>query len=235
MTITMTMRMTIPMDDTAALARLMTWMSPSFPVGAYSYSHGLEWLVEAGTITTRDDLAGWIAELLAHGSGRMDLGLCGLAWRARRDQDRAALEELRQFGVALCPSAERELEATAQGTAFLKAAGAGWPGLVDGLDAGQAWPYPIAVGAVAAAADLSLDRTRTAFGHGFVANLVSAGVRLIPLGQTDGVKALAALEARVRAAALGPSETIEEIGGFMPLTDIASLRHETQYTRLFRS
>lgn len=227
------------MTAEGALYRLMTWLSPAFPVGAYAYSHGLEQVVGQGTVDDRESLAAWAEDVLALGAGRNDAILLGAAWRAARAQDWRALAETCAWGVALAPSAERRLEAVQQGRAFAEAVTASWPcAAVERLraDAGIEIAYPVAVGASAAGHDIPLEPAAQAYLHAFAANLVSAGVRLVPLGQTDGQRALASLEASVaRAAREACLATPDDLGGAVFLADIASMRHETQYTRLFRS
>ncbi len=220
------------------LARLMIWLSPAYPVGGYSYSHGLEWTVEAGKVRDAATLGAWIEDVLAHGAGRSDVIFLAEAWRALAAGDMAALEQAAELAAALAPSAERRLETMAQGTAFLAATLAAWPKpeLTALAADGREVAYPIAVGAAAAVHGLPLVETAQAFAQAFAANLVSAGVRLIPLGQSDGLRVLARLEPlipRVVAAALAC--TLDDIGGAAIAADIASMRHETQYTRLFRS
>ncbi|KZD07797.1 urease accessory protein UreF [Oceanibaculum pacificum] len=223
----------------AALYRLMTWLTPSFPVGAFSYSHGLEWAVEAGDIRDLDSLTGWLADLLAQGSGRNDAILLAEAWRAASAGDWDRLAEACALGLALSPSQERHLETVMQGRSFASAIAASWPcAAIDRLRerADTAIAYPVAVGAAAAGHGLPLDSTLAAYLHGFIANLVSAGVRLVPLGQTDGQRALVALEDAVaRAAREAIVGDLDDLGAAMFRADIGSMKHETQYTRLFRS
>lgn len=220
------------------LSRLMIWLSPAYPVGAYSYSHGLEWAVEARQVTDALTLGSWIEDLLVHGAGRSDVIFLAEAWRALAAGDPGALESTAELAAAFAPSAERRLETMAQGTAFLAATLAAWPRPeLEALAAhGRQVAYPIAVGASAAVHGLPLVETAQAFAQAFAANIVSAGVRLIPLGQSDGLRVLARLEPlipRVVAAALAAS--LDDVAGAAIAADIASMRHETQYTRLFRS
>jgi urease accessory protein len=216
----------------------MIWLSPAYPVGAYSYSHGLEWLVEAGQVKDLETLVAWIEDLLAHGAARSDVIFLAETWRALAAGDVGALEEVAELAAAFAPSAERRLETLAQGTAFLAATLAAWrkPQLEALAADGREVAYPVAVGASAAAHGLPLAETAQAYAQAYVANLVSAAVRLIPLGQSDGLRVLARLEPlipRVVAAALGC--TLDDVGGAAVAADIAAMRHETQYTRLFRS
>ena len=220
-----------------ALYRLLAWLSPSYPVGAFAYSHGLEWAVETGQIHDRVSMSAWIDDLLRFGGGWSDAVFFANAHAASGDMD--ALIELNGYALAMAPSAERYLETSAQGTAFLKVTRDAW-----GCDVieqassvfGRDVAYPIAVGIAAAGHRIDKSASLHAFLHGVVANLVSAGVRLIPLGQTDGQRALAELEAPVsETAAQALNAPIDDIGGIAMLSDIAAMKHETQYTRLFRS
>ena len=220
-------------------ARLVLWFSPGFPTGAFGFSHGLEWAVEEGDVSGRDSLAAWIGALLRHGAGWSDAVLLAHTYRATQAGDGAALIELAELAAALQPSAERRLETTVQGEAFLKAVETGWP------DEALArlrllWPgpvaLPVAVGVCAASAALPLTETIAAFLAGFAANLVSAAIRLAPIGQSDGLRVLAALEGSItELSAKAAAATLAEIGTFAIRSDIAAMRHETQFTRLFRS
>lgn len=220
-------------------ARLLVWFSPAFPIGAFSFSHGLEWAVESGDVHDRASLEQWLAALLDFGSGWTDAVLFACAHRAVQRGDRKKLAEAAELAVALQPSRERRLEATMQGDAFVKAVELAWPnaGLAL-LRATSPGPHALAIAAGAASAGekLAPEDALAAFLTGFCQNLVSAAVRLAPIGQSDGLRVLAALEARVLATARRASRaTPRDVGGMALRSDIASMRHETQMTRLFRS
>jgi urease accessory protein len=223
---------------TPTLARLMTWLSPAFPVGGFSYSHGLEWVVETGRIKDADSLGDWIEDVLAHGAGRSDAIFLAESWRAVAEGDARLLAEVAELAAAFASSAERRLETLAQGAAFLKAVAAIWPHPaleLLGKDGGGI-VYPVAVGVATAAHGLPLVPSAHAFVQAFAANLVSAGVRLIPVGQTDGLRVIARLEPLIPRVVMGAlGATLHDAGGIAVMADIASMRHETQYTRLFRS
>jgi urease accessory protein len=211
----------------AALLRLLTWLSPAFPTGGYAYSHGLEWAVEAGDVTDAAGCAAWLTEILTRGAGRSDAILLR---HAHRGGDLAALAELAE---AASPCLERRTETLAQGAAFALAA-APWP--CPSLAGLERLPYPIAVGAVAAAHGVAEDAACAGYVHAFAANLVSAAVRLVPLGQNAGLRVLAGLEGVILdVAAQTRMAGLEEIGGACFRGDVAGMRHETQYTRLFRT
>ena len=216
------------------LLRLMAWFSPGFPVGAYSYSHGIEWAVEAGDVRDRATLQGWI-EVVVEQGGWNDLLFLAAAHRAVAASDGNGLAEAADLAMALAGTAERRLETEAQGAAFAKAAATGWPSGAFGLLQGLPGPaYPIAVGVAAHGLDLAL--VLPAYLHAFAANLVSAGVRLVPLGQSDGIRILADLEGAIGELAVrAQGATLDDLGGMGLRADIAAMRHETQHTRLFRS
>jgi len=236
----MGMIMGITMTDTlnqAGLYRLMTWLSPGYPVGAFSYSHGLEYAVEQGAVSDATTLEAWLGDLLRFGSGRNDAVLFRHAFEAAARP--SVLAEIAALANAFAASSERHLETTAQGRAFLEATRDAW--LCAALDRlQQCWDgplaYPVVVAVAAAGHGLDLSLSLQAYLHGFAENLVSAGVRLIPLGQRAGQQVLAALEGPVTEAVSAALETpLEDLGGAAVLADLAAMKHETQYTRLFRS
>jgi urease accessory protein len=223
----------------APLYRLMAWLSPSYPVGAFSYSSGIEWSVEAGDIVDAPSLQRWLAAMLCHGSGLSDAIVFVHVHRAVTGNDDAALRSTAELAAAFTPSRERHLETTSQGRAFLDATVAAWPcAALERL--AQIWDgpiaYPVAVATAAAGHGIGCDVALHAFLQAVAANWISAGVRLIPLGQTDGQRVLAALESVVTdTAAHALSASLDDLGSATFRADLASMRHETQYTRLFRS
>jgi urease accessory protein len=214
-------------------------VSPAYPVGAFSYSSGIEWAVEAGDIKDAATLRQWLAGMIGAGGGFCDAVIFVHTHRAVAANDDAALRAAAELAAALVTSKERLLETTTQGRAFLEATRASWPcpALVR-LDA--VWPgavaLPVAVAVTCAGHDIACEPALHAFLHAVAANWISAGVRLVPLGQTDGQRVLAALEGDIGACALRALATpLDEIGSCAVRADIAGMRHETQYTRLFRS
>jgi urease accessory protein len=225
--------------ESAALYRLMAWLSPAYPIGAFSYSGGIEWAVEAGDINDAETLRQWLAVMLGEGGGFCDGVFFVHAHRATGASDDQALWAVAELAAAFVPSKERFLETTAQGRAFLDATHAAWPcpaltrlaGVWNGAIA-----LPIAVGVACAGHGIACEAALSAFLQALAANWISAGVRLIPLGQTDGQRILAALEQTVAATAARALTTpLADIGSAAFRADLATMRHETQYTRLFRS
>lgn len=235
--------MSIPviMPETGSLAvmRLMSWLSPAFPVGAFAYSHGIEQAIHTGLVADRNDLAGWLLDLLGNGSLWNDAIFFGESHRLMSERPvlpkhREEFLELCDLAEALSGSRERHMETLLQGEAFLTAA--------------KVWPHsppeevpehianPVAVGAITALHGIQEETSLAAYLHAFVSNLIQCAVRLVPLGQRDGLLALASMEAPVLAAASKAARSsIEDIGGCAIVSDIMSLRHEVQYSRVFRS
>jgi urease accessory protein len=229
----------MPESEAASLYRLMTWLSPSFPVGAFSYSSGIEWAVEAGDITDAASLRLWLAAMLTDGAGICDGIFLAHTYRAALSGDDVLLAEIAELASAFAPSRERHLETTAQGRAFIEITRAAWHNsLLDRFIAccKTAIVYPVAVGLVSAAHALPLAPTLHAFLHAVTSNWISAGARLVPLGQTDSQRLLAALEPVVGdTARRALAASLDDLGSATFRADLASMRHETQYTRLFRS
>jgi urease accessory protein len=225
-TIITTATMTTITTDRAPLLHLLAWLSPAFPTGAFAYSHGLEWAVEAGDIRDGETLRAWLLDVLTNGAGRSDTILLRHAHRTAGDPD--ALRDLGALALAATPSRERRDEALNQGKAFRLAVAAWVEDLPEDL------PYAVAVGA--AACGVPEDDVACAYLQTFAANLISAAVRLVPLGQTTGLRVLAALESVIVSVAEETrTATLDDIGGCAFRSDLAAMRHETQYTRLFRS
>jgi urease accessory protein len=221
-----------------ALLRLQGWLSPSFPNGAYSYSHGLEWAVEAGDIHDRSSLVDWLEADLCYGSGRNEAIFFSEAYRCVIESNQAGLTRVAELAAAFRGTSEFALESSQQATACLTTLRQVWPHQILNLFPEMSCQPVLAVvlGARSASEPIPMRVALPAFLHGYVANLVIAGVRLIPLGQTDGQLAIAALEdAVLSASAQGSCATLDDLGSAGFMVELASIAHETQYTRLFRS
>ncbi|WP_081536136.1 urease accessory protein UreF [Rhodovulum sp. P5] len=214
------------MTPDAQVLKLAQWLSPAYPVGAFTYSHGLEWAVEAGQLRDAAALQDWLADVLEHGSGRCDVIFLAAAYRA----DPAALAGIDAEARAFQPSAERLLETTGQGAAFAQITAEVWGDDLPGFT------YPVALGRAARLQDVPLALTAKMYLHAFTSNLVSAGIRLIPIGQTDGQRVLTALTPlceSIAERAIG--QGLDDLASSAFMADICSMKHETQYSRLFRS
>lgn len=236
--------------ETAGLYRLLAWVSPAFPTGGFSYSHGLEAAAADGAMHDRATLEGWIRATIAHGSGRIDADILRDAWRAAASGDDAALAEANRRGRAYRATAELALESGQQGAAFLAAYEAAWaaphpePLPASGAREGPVAPrwegkehcHAAVFGAAAARAGVALADGLLAYLHGFAANLMSAGLRLGIVGQSDGQRILATLEAVIAGAVRASlARDPADFGAATFALDLASMAHETQYSRLFRS
>ena len=225
---------------TDPLYRLLAWLSPAYPIGAFSYSHGVETAVEEGFIKDRAGLVAWLETVLQDGTGRVDGALFAAAWRAASAGDWPAFDTIAERAAAWRGTSEMALESRQQGGSFLSITRHAWPrpALAAAHERlGGELALPVAVALAAAAHGIALEAALGGYMHAFTSNLISAALRTVPLGQSDGQLALAALESIVRRAveaALAVSD-LDEVGTTTPLLDWCSLRHETQYTRLFRS
>ena len=212
------------MTETALLS-LVQWLSPAFPVGSYACSHGLEWAISAGDITSAEDLQRWIGTVLTEGAGRTDAIL--LAQALRPEADLAALSALAQ---ALAASRERLLETQDQGRAL---------GQTIAALTGQPFPempYPVALGAAARGLGVPAEPVLSLYLHAFASALVQAAVRFVPLGQTEGQAVLAALHPVILQVAAGAAQAgIDQIGSGAFRSDLAAMRHETMDVRIFRT
>ncbi|MHB2266910.1 urease accessory protein UreF [Aliihoeflea sp. PC F10.4] len=218
------------MADPAASLRLMAWLSPAFPVGAFSYSHGLEHAVGDGIVCNADGLHDWLGALLDHGTAWNDALIVAEAWRRATAND--DLSELAELCEAMAGSAERHLETMAQGAAFAKYV-AQW---TDGRWLPDPCPYPVAFGASAGWAGLDPEATIAAFAQGFASNQIQCGIRLSLLGQEAGVRLIHGLEAKIVSLANRASDaSLDELGGAALIAEISAMNHEIQHTRLFRS
>lgn len=210
--------------QTQSLITLAQWLSPSFPVGAFSYSHGLEMAVHDGTIHDAASLQAWLGDIIAHGAGRTDAILLNAGFQGE------GLADVDALARALAPSSERLSETTQQGAAFVRVVNDVWGhGLPD-------LTLPVAFGAACAAQGLPVKDAAQMFLHAFVSALVSAAIRAVPLGQTDGQRVITALAPLCRQTVdTALTQTTDDIGSACFLADIASMRHETLYSRMFQT
>lgn len=212
---------------TAELLTLTQWLSPSFPVGAFAYSHGLETEVQAGRLASAAALQSWLSDLLDYGSGRNDCILLRAAFACDTNADLAFVDATAR---AFAPSAERLRETVLQGAAFGQTTAAIWGDGAPGLT------YPVAVGAAARRLGLGVNLTTPLFLHAFTSTLTSVAVRLVPLGQTQGQEVLAALAPLCqRIADDTKGATLDALQSTAFLADIAAMTHETLTHRIFRS
>lgn len=227
------------LSSNQALYLLQTWFSPSFPIGAYTYSHGLENAFETGLVTNLDQAVEWVSNIVRLGSGFADAIFVKEAYQAVAADDYDALSRQCEFAAAFAGTKELRLESEAQGAAFIEIIQKTEPSeALEKLIAHNGGPYPYAIIAGALAGEKRVEQSAimTAYLHGFVSNLSSALVRIIPLGQTEGQIIIARLSPVIEETVSAAMETpLNEISSSALMVDLTSMQHETQYTRLFRS
>lgn len=222
--------MGIRMTDAQSFIRLQTWLSPAFPTGSFSYSHGLEQAIDSGLVKDQKTLSKWLLQLLTHGAGWNDAVLLAESWRLSSVDKH--LNEIAELAEAMSISKERYLETTAQGSAFIKAASA-W---CDTSRLSKNCPFPIAVGAISAKQNIDLTLSITGYLHAYISNQVQAALRLMKLGQQGGVEVLARLEDKtLKIAELASQTSLDDLGSAAFMADICAMQHEMLETRIFRS
>lgn len=232
------------------LVRLLQLVSPALPVGAYTYSQGLEWAVEAGTVANEADAACWIGDLLEHGTGAFEAPLVArllAAWAQAAEGAAVEGEALAEVAalnadfLASRETAELRAETVQMGYSLVcllvgLPAFAALPGWVARLETIDEPAFPTVWSAAAAAWQVPAGDAIAAYLWAWAENQVMAAVKVVPLGQSAGQRLLATLGERIPAVAeralLLPRA---QWSNFSPALAIASSRHETQYTRLFRS
>ncbi len=208
--------------DTASFLMLLNWMSPTFPIGSFAYSHGLEQAIADGRLSTQDDVECWISELLRHGSGWNDAVIFAQCWHGNPNE----------LALALTGSAERFAETTQLGRNFNIAASV-WTAEELHTDI---MAYPVAAGLACKRMNIPQELALSAFLQGFCSSLVSVAVRLVPLGQTSGLKILRNLAPQISATAQrAVTATVDDLGSHCIAADIAAMQHETLDTRIFRT
>ncbi len=203
---------------------LTQWLSPAYPVGAFAYSHGLEWAVQSQQVSSHDSLKDWLETILRFGAGQADALFLSAAYHA--DDPSEADAQARAFAA----SAERLKETVLQGEAFARATTDIWQIALPSLT------YPVAIGRAARLQGLPLDLTLAMYLQAFVSNMAAAGMRLVPLGQTEGqslIKTLTPLCLEIAQSA--ESGSLDDLSSTAFMGDIASMKHETQYSRIFRT
>ena len=209
---------------TEALMTLTQWLSPNFPIGAFSYSHGLEAAIDLGDVTDAKTLEAWLSGIISDGSGRNDVIMMRAAY------DGGDLDELNDLACALCPSKERLAETKAQGAAFSKIIASVW-----GNDFGER-ALPVILGAAAAKEGIELRAVAQLYLQGFAGNLIAASQRLLPLGHSEAQACLSRMSATIcETVTATEDQTLADLGGAVFASDIASMRHETLYSRFFQS
>lgn len=215
----------MPTED--HILTLTQWFSPAYPVGAFAYSHGLEAAVEAGQVSDAQTLENWLTDVLQQGAGQSDVLFLTAANKAKSPQE---LTEIDATCRSFAPSKERLMETELQGAAFCNVTATVWAQHLVGLT------YPVAVGRAAYLEQLPLGLTTRLYLHAFLSNLVTAAMRLLPLGQTEGQRLIKTLTPHLSAIAdKAVAGSLDDLSSTVFLGDIASMKHETQYSRMFRT
>lgn len=205
---------------------LTQWFSPAYPVGAFAYSHGLEWTIDVGDVATAAETRAWIEEVLRHGAGWNDALFLAAAYHA----DAEVLAEVDATARAFAASSERLKETRLQGEAFCDVTAKVWATDLAGLT------YPVAVGRAAQLESLPLELTIQFYLMAFVSNLAAVAMRLVPLGQTEGQRLIRDLTPLCTQVAEGASNaSLDDLSSTSFFGDIAAMKHETQYSRIFRT
>ncbi len=211
--------------DHTSLLLLLNWMSPTFPIGSFTYSHGLEQAIADGRLKTAQEVENWIADLLQSGSGWNDAVFFALCWQKE-------IEELNALALAMASSTERYLETTHLGRNFNVAASV-WTGE---QKRDEVMAYPVAAGLACKQMRIAKDQALAAYLQGFCAALVSVAVRLVPLGQTSGLKILRNLSPLIsRTVTRAAAASLDDLGSNCIAADIAAMQHETLEPRIFRT
>ena len=214
------------------ILKLLTWNNQSFPIGSYSFSSGLEYAVETKIVFSSYQLLNWLKDLLTYGSLQSDSILLAETWKLKKKKQCNKILELNQFAVSLNQSHEKYIENYEQGRAFIKVAQDAWGhNFIN-----KHLIFPIAYACSAAQENISLDDSLQSFIHSNLGNLLAAGIKLIPLGQTDGQKIQVELNKHIdKEYRCIKKRNLNSIGSCAWANDIISMRHENQYTRIFRT
>lgn len=228
--------MTTGIESRLARLRLLQLVSPSLPVGAFSYSQGLEWAVECGWVGNEAQLLEWIENLMQTSLARLEIPCLGRLYQACVADDQSALTYWTHYLIASRETRELREEESSRGWALAR--------LLPEIGV----PVPTTImplltscqltGFAVAACHWKIPLIYAAEGYlwGWMENSVLAGVKLIPLGQSAGQRTITALTAQIpELVAQGLALADDEIGASCPAQALASTLHETQYTRIFRS
>lgn len=201
---------------------LFSWFSPNFPIGSFNFSHGLEAAVEMKFIHDSFTLENWISNLITDGSGKTDVILLSNAYRGKN---------INELALALCPSKERWIESIKLGKSFSKNIRDNWSyNIEDDL------AFPVALGKAGSFFSIPLDQLLIIFLQSFVSNLITFGMKHIPLGQSAGQKILINLIPVIQAQSMKyKNYDIKDIGSSAFISDLASMYHENLKNRIYQT
>lgn len=201
---------------------LFSWFSPNFPIGSFNFSHGLEAAVEMKFIHDSFTLENWISNLITDGSGKTDVILLSNAYRGKN---------INELALALCPSKERWIESIKLGKSFSKNVRDNWSyNIEDDL------AFPVALGKAGSFFSIPLDQLLIIFLQSFASNLITFGMKHIPLGQSAGQKILINLIPVIQAQSMKyKNYDIKDIGSSAFISDLASMYHENLKNRIYQT
>jgi urease accessory protein len=203
---------------------VMQWMSPAFPIGAFAYSHGLEWAIDKDHVSNGEKLQKWITDLLEYGSLRTDAIFISLILRGHD------AKKMNELSMALCPAGERLLETKLQGSAFAKVIEDVWQQDIGELS------LPIAVALAAKNQSIEQDLILPAYLQAFCSNLISAAIRLIPIGQTEGQRIMFELYPTISDLVQTASKSeIDDLNSACFFSDVSAMEHEYLQPRIFKT
>ncbi len=206
------------------LITVMQWLSPAFPIGGFAYSHGLEWAINKGYVSNREELQKWVSDLLEYGSLKNDAILIKLVLKGSDPK------EINEIAIALCPANERLSETQLQGGAFCKIMREVWSLEIDDL------ALPIALALAAKNENIDQNLVVPAYLHSFCSNLISVAMRLIPIGQTDGQKTLRELSPLISDSVIAVAKSDkDDLGSACFLSDVSAMQHEYLQPRVFKT
>ena len=209
-------------DLKESLQILQTWFSPSFPIGSFSYSHGLEAMINDDLIKSKEDILDYLKSVLKHGTGKNDIILIKHSYQG---------EELNELALSLCPTKERKIESIEMGNAFRKVLSDSWNFKIEENTA-----YPIAVAKAAKHFGIPLNLTLVSYLQSFVSNLINVCIKHIPIGQKIGQDCVIQTYELIRELEKESENfTLEDIGGICFNSDIYSIKHENLKTRIYKT
>ena len=209
-------------DLKEALQILQTWFSPSFPVGSFSYSHGLEAMINDNLVKSKEDILDYLKCILKHGTGKNDIILMKYTYQG---------EELNELALSLCPSKERKIESIEIGNAFRKVLADSWDFKIQENTA-----YPIAVAKAAKHFNIPLNLTLVSYLQSFASNLINVCIKHIPIGQKIGQDCIIQTYDLIRELEKESENlNLEDLGGICFNSDIYSIKHENLKTRIYKT
>ena len=201
---------------------LFSWFSPNFPIGSFNFSHGLEAAVEMKFIYDSFTLEKWISNLITDGSGKTDIILLSNAYRGKN---------INELALALCPSKERWIESIKLGKSFSKNIRDNWSYNIE-----DELAFPVALGKAGSFFSIPLDQLLIIFLQSFASNLITFGMKHIPLGQSAGQKILINLIPVIQAQSMKyKNYDIKDIGSCAYISDLASMYHENLKNRIYQT